>query len=199
MARKLFFSFHFGRDAWRAGQVRNSDLIPNEDEHGFIDAADWEEVKRKGEVSIKAWIDGQLEGTTVTVVLIGAETHTRKWVNYEIRESWKRGNAIIGLRIHQVKNPDQSTDTAGINPLDRTLFTDGTALSSVCPTYDWVSNDGRNNLGTWAEEAFKARAQVTKTLGENEGGTPVQVPTTPRPFAPGPVTPPLPPRNREVG
>lgn len=56
MARKIFFSFHFDRDAWRAGQVRNSDLIPNEDEYGFIDSADWEEVKRNGVDSIKRWI-----------------------------------------------------------------------------------------------------------------------------------------------
>ncbi len=199
MTRKLFFSFHFGRDAWRAGQVRNSDLIPNEDEHGFIDAVDWEEVQRKGPDSIKRWIDEQFEGTSVTVVLIGAETHTRKWVNYEIRESWKRGNAIIGIYIHQVRNPDQSTDTAGINPLDRIHFTDGTTLSSVCPTYDWVDNDGRNNLGTWAEEAFNARQGITKTIDDTEGGTPAQTSAAPRPFAPGPVTPPLPPRNREVG
>ncbi|MGF9996732.1 TIR domain-containing protein [Bacillus safensis] len=26
MARKVFFSFHYERDAWRAGQVRNSNI-----------------------------------------------------------------------------------------------------------------------------------------------------------------------------
>ena len=36
MARKVFYSFHFKRDAWRAAQVRNSNAIANEDEFGVI-------------------------------------------------------------------------------------------------------------------------------------------------------------------
>jgi len=157
MARKIFFSFHFDRDAWRAGQVRNSDLIPNEDEYGFIDSVDWEEVKRNGVDSIKRWIDSQLTDTSVTVVLIGAETSERYWVNYELRKSWERGNALVGLRIHNVKDQDGKIDTMGVNPLEKIHLADGTTLSSVSKTYDWVSDDGRNNLGTWVEDAFKAR------------------------------------------
>ena len=157
MARKIFFSFHFDRDAWRAGQVRNSDLIPNEDEYGFIDSVDWEEVKKKGVEEIKRWIDSQLKDTSVTVVLIGAETAERYWVNYEIRKSWERGNAILGVYIHNAKDQDGKTDTMGANPFDKIYFVDGTALSSICKTYDWVTNDGRNNLGTWVEEAFQSR------------------------------------------
>lgn len=157
MARKIFFSFHFDRDAWCAGQVRNSDLIPNEDEYGFIDSVDWEEVKRKGIEEIKRWIDLQLKDTSVTVVLIGAETAERYWVNYEIRKSWERGNAILGVYIHNAKDQDGKTDTMGINPFDKVYFVDGIALSSVCKTYDWITNDGRNNLGTWVEEAFNSR------------------------------------------
>lgn len=157
MARKIFFSFHFDRDAWRAGQVRNSDLIPNEDEYGFIDSVDWEEVKRNGTDSIKRWIDSQLTDTSVTVVLIGAETAGRYWVNYELRKSWERGNALVGLRIHNVKDQDGKTDMMGTNPLEKIHLADGTPLSSVSKTYDWVSDDGRNNLGAWVEDAFKAR------------------------------------------
>ncbi len=159
MARNIFFSFHFARDAWRAGQVRNSDRISNEEERGFIDGVDWEEVKRKGEDNIKRWINEQLEGTSVTVVLIGAETSERPWVDYEIRESWKRGNAIIGLYIHDVKDPERKTDTKGANPLDSVYLVDGQPLSSVCRTYDWVADDGRAHLGEWADQAVIDRAE----------------------------------------
>ena len=31
MARKVFFSFHYERDAWRVAQVRNSNIITNLD------------------------------------------------------------------------------------------------------------------------------------------------------------------------
>ncbi len=157
MTRKIFFSFHYERDAWRAGQIRNSDLLSPEDNVGFIDAAAWEEIKRKGDAAVEKWINEQLEGTSVTVVLIGAETSQRPWVDYEIRTSWERGNAIIGLYIHNVKDNERKTDMQGANPLDNILLTDGQPLSSVCKTYDWVNDDGRSNLGTWANEAANAR------------------------------------------
>lgn len=80
MARRVFFSFHFERDAWRASQVRNSGVTKND--AGFIDSVDWEEVKKKGDKAIKAWIDEQLKGTSVTVILIGNETSERKYVQY---------------------------------------------------------------------------------------------------------------------
>jgi len=38
-----------------------------------MDAAAWEEVKRRGEAAVKAWIDRELSGIRVTVVLIGKE------------------------------------------------------------------------------------------------------------------------------
>ena len=47
MARKVFFSFHYQRDAVRAGQVRNSNVIKNNaiQTSDFIDGAKWEQVK----------------------------------------------------------------------------------------------------------------------------------------------------------
>lgn len=158
MSRKIFFSFHFQRDAWRAGQVRNSNLLANEDEYGVIDSVEWEKVEREGDAAIKRWIDDQLKYTSVTVVLIGAETAERDWIDYEIRKSWDRGNALLGLRIHNVKDQKSNTDHPGPNPLDKICLVDGTALSSMFKTYDWVSDDGRSNLGQWVETAFQARA-----------------------------------------
>jgi hypothetical protein len=50
MPRRVFFSFHYERDLWRAGQVRNSWVTkPDREAAGFWDAAAWEEVKKKGE------------------------------------------------------------------------------------------------------------------------------------------------------
>lgn len=160
MARKTFFSFHYERDAWRAANVRNSGVLSDDEEYGFIDAADWEKVEREGETAIKRWIQDQLKNTTATVVLIGAETATREWVQFEIRESWKRGNAILGVRIHGIKDQDSKTDSFGVNPLDVVKFEDGTALSTVCQTYDWVADSGREHLGEWLENAVQAREDM---------------------------------------
>ncbi len=72
MARKVFFSFHYERDSWRAGQVRNSNQFNDERcEYGFIDGVDWESIIKQGDEAVKRWINEQLKNTSVTAVLIG--------------------------------------------------------------------------------------------------------------------------------
>ena len=46
--RRVFFSFHYEKDGWRASQVRNSSITkPDLGTAGYIDASDWEEVKKE--------------------------------------------------------------------------------------------------------------------------------------------------------
>lgn len=158
MARRAFFSFHYERDVWRASQVRNSWVTQERESAGFWDAAAWEEVKKKGEDAIHKWIDNQLNGTSVTVVLIGAETALRPYVGYEIQQSHNRGNGMLGIYIHNLKNSNGRTDAAGTNPLTNWhVVRDGkqVLLSDLYPTYDWVSGNGYANLGDWIEAAAK--------------------------------------------
>jgi hypothetical protein len=163
MARKTFFSFHYERDAWRAGQVRNCDLLPSDDEFGFVDAVEWESIERQGDAAIRRWIDDQLQYTSVTVVLIGAETALRPWVQHEIQRSWNRGNGVVGVRIHNIKDQKRATDAFGPDPFYQFTLPDGTKLSGICKTYDWETDDGRNNLGKWCEEAVEIRNKFGST------------------------------------
>ena len=152
MPRRAFFSFYYERDVWRASQVRNS-WVTKEDREaaGFVDAADWERVKRQGDEAIKRWIDSQLEGTSVTPVLIDAETSDRKWVRYEIQRSYERGNGIIGIYIHNLKDSDGNTDTKGDTDFGKI---DGEhEFKDLFRTYDWVDDSGYENLGDWIERA----------------------------------------------
>jgi hypothetical protein len=172
MARKTFFSFHYERDVWRAGQVRNCDLIPTEDEYGFIDSVDWESIKRQGDEAIELWINAQLQYTSTTAVLIGKETAERPWVRHEIVQSWNRGNGMLGVWIHNIRDQNRSTDVPGSNPFDQFRLSDNTPLSSVCKTYDWIFDDGRNNLGKWIEDAYRVRGKYG-TDAKIVGKTPV--------------------------
>lgn len=159
MARQVFFSFHHQRDNWRANQVRNSWVTKDRDAAGFWDAAEWEQVKKKDNEAIHKWIDKQMEGTSVTVVLIGAETSTREHVDYEITQSHKLKKGLVGVRIHNLKNKDGIIDSKGLNPFDNWAITvDGTkkSLGQIYPVYDYVTQDGYLNLGTWIESAAKA-------------------------------------------
>jgi hypothetical protein len=158
MARRVFFSFHHTKeDTWRTANVRSSNLIDDSNEFGYIDSVDWEKLKATGDVRVKRWITEQLQNTSVTVVLIGSHTAERKWVNYEILESWNRGNAVIGIRIHGMKDQSSQTSAPGANPFDQLKFADGRSMASLCPIYDWVIEDGRKYMGDWVEDAFQAR------------------------------------------
>ncbi len=152
-------SLHYERDAWLAGQVRNSNVIASEDEYGFIDGVEWESIKRQGEDAIKRWINHQLKNTSVTAVLIGEETADREWARYEIVESWNRGNGLVGIRIHNMLDHDRKTDAHGRNPFELFTLPNGTRLSAVCKIYDWLSHDGRANCGKWLEEAVEIRSK----------------------------------------
>ncbi|WP_214779311.1 TIR domain-containing protein [Exiguobacterium sp. s22] len=155
MARKTFFSFHFEKDSWRAGQIRNSGLFLGENA-GFIDKAHWETVKKSGDKAITTWIDTQLNGTSVTVVLIGSETSQRKYIKYEIKQSYLRNNGMLGVYIHNVKDKDGLTTSRGKNPFDEFYITEQgkkVYLSEIYPVYDWVSDNGKRNLSQWIEKA----------------------------------------------
>lgn len=167
--RKVFYSFHYKRDSQRAAQVRNSHAIADEDEYGVIDSVEWEKVEKGGDEAIERWINEQLKFTSVTVALIGAETAERDWVDYEIRRSWERGNGLVGVRIHNVKNLDGKIDISGPNPFDNISLMDGNPLSKICKTYDWVTNDGINNLGKWVEEAFQDKADYKGETSLKDG------------------------------
>jgi MTH538 TIR-like domain (DUF1863) len=156
--RHVFFSFHYQRDIWRANVVRNSGAVIGEAAAGFRDASLWEEAKKKGDVAIKKMIDGALEGTSVTVVLIGAETANRKYVDYEIEKSIERGNGLIGLRIHNIKDRTGYVDYAGAIP--------SRLSAGGYPTYTWTDCE---DFAKWVEEAHQA-AQAKKAKKSTSWG-----------------------------
>ena len=119
MARKVFFSFHYERDIWRTNVVRNSGIVEGSSAAGFHDASLWEEAKKKGDADVKKLIDKGLAGTSVTVVLIGAETASRKFVDYEIEQSIACGNGLLGIYISGIKDQKGNTDTQGSAQIGR--------------------------------------------------------------------------------
>ena len=108
MARRVFFSFHYSNDIWRANQVRNCNVVAGADIAGFFDHSEYEDAKKKGREAIKRMIMRNLDGTSVTVVLIGKETASRPWVKFEIEQSIERKNGLLGIYIHHLKDQDRN-------------------------------------------------------------------------------------------
>ncbi len=143
MARRAFFSFKY-KDVSRAMVVRNSWVAQGKQAAGFVDAADFEKLKQQGDPAIQRWIDSQLNGTSVTVVLVGQHTCSSRWVKYEIEKSIEIGNGLLGIDVSKIKDLQKSTsERCGQIP-------------KGYPFYLWFKEDGYNNLGGWIEKAAKA-------------------------------------------
>lgn len=120
MAKRVFFSFHY-QDVidFRANVVRQSWVTKaDREEAGYFDASLWESSQRKGDASLKQLINGGLDGTSVTTVLIGSETYKRRWVRYEILKSLEKGNSLIGVHINQIPCKNKLTKQHGPNPFE---------------------------------------------------------------------------------
>ena len=162
MACRVFYSFHYKPDNWRAGMVRNIDTI-----EGNRPATDngWEAVKRGGDAAIRKWISDQMKYRSCTVVLVGTYTANRKWINHEIITSWNDGMGVVGIHVHGLEDSDGNVSQQGRNPLDFMFHGDTKKkLSSIVKCYrpagrsskeryGWISK----HLANAVEEAIRIR------------------------------------------
>ena len=144
MAHRTFFSFHYERDVWRASNVRMSSQLSAADEE-WIEASLWESVKAN-DAQLQRLIDNAVARTSVTAVLIGAQTASRRWINYEIQASIANSKGLFGIYIHNIRDQFGQRDSRGANP-----------LPAGYPVYDWVNDGGRANLGSWVDAAYDRR------------------------------------------
>ena len=164
--RRIFYSFHYAADSWRAATVRNIGVV-----EGNRPATDnkWEEVKRGGDTAIKRWIADQMRYRSCTLVLVGAHTAGRRWIDHEIKKTWEDGMGLAGIHIHGLRNQDSRISRKGDNPFAHFTVEDSDGkrrrLSSVVKCYNppgtnsslrynWI----RDNLADIVEEALRIRS-----------------------------------------
>lgn len=119
MARSVYFSFHY-QDVvdFRANVVRNSGKFRKSGDV-FRDLSIWEEAQEKQVKKIKSLIDEELKGSSVTCVLIGSDTYSRRWVRYEIMKSFEMKKGQVGVGINWIKDKNGNTKFwRGENPFD---------------------------------------------------------------------------------
>jgi MTH538 TIR-like domain (DUF1863) len=126
MSRRTFFSFHYKPDVTRAWVVRNSWVTKvaqgTREDAGFFDSSVFEASQRDSDDALKRFLREGLGNTTVTCVLVGAETCLRRWVRYEIFRSFIRGNGLLAVRIHTIGSLHSPSTAAGGNPFDCLAF-----------------------------------------------------------------------------
>ena len=71
--------------------------------------------KAENEEYIKSLLRTRIDWSGTLVVLIGKETHTRPWVDWEIEYAHRQGKRIVGIFAHDGKDSDvpQNLDKYG--------------------------------------------------------------------------------------
>ena len=162
MARKVFTSFHYVPDNWRASQVRNMGKIEG---NSIVTSNKWEEVTNGGNSAIEKWINDNIYGKSCIVVFVGENTAGRQWIIHEIKKAWEEGKALLGIHIHNLKDRDGNQANKGRNPFED-FNVNGKSLSSIVkcynPPYSTSTNVYsyiENNIKDWIEEAIEIRAE----------------------------------------
>ncbi|MDE1211748.1 TIR domain-containing protein [Vibrio aestuarianus] len=141
MARRVFFSFHY-KYVWKVNQIRSIPNITGTAAAGFQDASLWEEAKLKGDKEIKKLIDDGLKNTSVTVVFVTYGTSSRKYINYEIEQSLAKGNGLVAVQIHHLKDSNGQTGSPGAIPAQ--------IEANGFKAYKYTNKE---DLARWIEEA----------------------------------------------
>lgn len=152
MPRKVFYSFHFDNDNWRAGQIRNIGAVENDKP---LIGNRWEDVKSKSDSVIMKWIEDNLRDKSCLIVLIGEKTSESKWVKYEINKAWEMGKGVCGIYINKLENSKGEQSLKGTNPLSSNI----PVFESNYSSSNYVYDDIKNNIESLVEKAIKVRNQ----------------------------------------
>ena len=147
--RKIFYSFHYAHDAWRAAQIRNN--IDEVEGNQPVTDDEWEEVTRRGDRAIGIWVEEQLHGRSCTVVLIGAHTAGRKWISHEIVRSWNDGMGVVGIYVDGLEDERGLMSERGENPFEPISLVWTGQLSDVVKCYEPVGQNSQERI-LWIQQ-----------------------------------------------
>lgn len=159
MAKSVFYSFHYDRDAWRVQQIIQMGAL---DGQALLNSQNWEQVKRRGETAIQNWIDEQMSYKKAVIVLVGAQTASRPWVKYEIEKAWNGKKPLVGVRIHGLLDRSLNTDSFGANPFEKVSLQGGGTVADYVPVFNPSGSTSREvhasiaaNIEGWVDKAYK--------------------------------------------
>ena len=156
----VFFSFDRSRDTARADQVRAAWAA----DFGGSGVGSWDVYHSPGVEQLPQserdrLIDLVLTSATVTLVLIGADTHQSVQVWHEVRRSLTAGKGLLGVYVDGIADRSGATDSRGDNPFwayrlqswFRPIW--AARVDVDPPVFDWIADDGGRNLGEWVRQA----------------------------------------------
>ncbi|MDR6735416.1 TIR domain-containing protein [Sphingobacterium sp. 2149] len=127
--RNIFIS-HYEKDGKHVQSLKNRLLKSGQEVRNFsVDSTKHKDGRRPSDRVIARLLNIRIKACSTFICLIGPDTHSRPWVNYEIRKAFQEGKRVIGIYTHGNKEsvvlPEPmkkySSSILGWNSLDKLI------------------------------------------------------------------------------
>ncbi|MFM9985612.1 MAG: TIR domain-containing protein [Flavobacteriales bacterium] len=103
-SNNIFIS-HYGEDDNHVQSLKQRLKDKGYDVRNFsIDSTNHKNGRKPSDAVVQRLLQMRIKWSSTFICLIGPETHTRKWVNYEIRLAHLQGKRIVGIYTHGSNN-----------------------------------------------------------------------------------------------
>ncbi|MNU46041.1 hypothetical protein D3C71_348950 [compost metagenome] len=102
------FISHYGKDDAHVQSLKSRLKGEGYNVRNFsIDSTKHKDGRKPSDAVIQRLLDIRIKNSGTFICLIGPDTHSRKWVNYEIRKAHQEGKRIVGIYTHGNKESAQ--------------------------------------------------------------------------------------------
>jgi hypothetical protein len=165
MAIKVFFTFHYEQELWRARIIRQAWIDQGGQALGFWDEAAWQRA-RSSERHL-ALIDQAVHDAEVTAVLITRGTSDQGYIQYAVCKSHQTGKGLLAIYMHNIPDAQGTKALIGdthFGEIERDANGNRVFFWQRYPTYRWVIEDGPQNLRPWIDHADAALRRTRKAV-----------------------------------
>jgi hypothetical protein len=105
-----------------------------------------------------------LRDSTVTIVLLGSCTHSRRYIDWEIKSSLRQGELYIPNGLIGILLPSRGT-SAYLPPRFEANWSSGHVN---CYARYWAYPSSGNELGEWIDDAYNARTSRNHLISNSQ-------------------------------
>ncbi|MDD5731947.1 MAG: TIR domain-containing protein [Patescibacteria group bacterium] len=140
MARKIFVAFDSNTNLGAYYEIMSCEALSGYDKNPFYDLGGLFTIRSQGKEGMKNWVEKQLKGTSVVIILRNDETESFEWIGYTIQKSIEYGKGLLLIDIRE-----DSGNKYEIPVLEGYR------------AFNWYSDNGVENIGKWVEEEAEKR------------------------------------------
>lgn len=109
-SHNIFIS-HYGKDDKHVQAVKQRLNEQGYNVRNFsVDSTNHKDGRKPTDAVVERLLRMRISWSSTLICLIGPETHSRPWVNYEIKEAHSQGKRIVGVYLHGSTNAVELPD-----------------------------------------------------------------------------------------